>query len=562
MTQDARSSLEAWLDRWFPWLALAAAVANLSGCWLPLLDGDPALYADIARNMAESGDFVRLTYAGADWLDKPHFPFWMAALSFKALGVSAFAYRLPALAFWGLGVVYTWLLASRLHGRTVGRLAVLVLLTAQHLVMGNTDVRAEPYMVGLIAGAVYHFRRAHEPRAGAHLVAGAVLSGCAFMTKGAVALVPVGGALLAYWASQRAWRELLRPRWWIAAGLVALSIVPEVVCLALQFGSEPAAGGPAAGRRAVPFFLWESQVGRLTGTGVIRRDPGDPLFFLHTLLWTFLPWSGWLVAAAASALRRASGLASAYALEWGAAVPTFLLFSFARYQLPHYLDILFPFFAIVTAGWVVALGDDPPRWVVRLQTVAWFLVFALGPVLILLAQPQGATPAVALVGAGAVVAIALWRRPPLPASVARSVVASVALNLVLNVIFAPQVHLFEAGALAAADLRRLPPRPAGVYATFSSALDFGAPGLVHRWSLDGVASAAAAGPVYLYLPRERQPELEAAGLAVTPVAVYQNFTVTKPTWAFLRPETRPGVLQPMVLAEVRTTPAPARAPGR
>ena len=553
MTPDARPVLEVWLDRWFPWLALAALAANLSGAWLPLLDDDPALYAAISRAMAESGDFVRLTYAGADWLDKPHFPFWMAALSFRAFGVSALAYRLPALAFFGLGVGYTFLLARRLAGRAAGRLAVLVLLTAQHLVMASADVRAEAYLVGLVAGAVYHFLRAHEPRSGAHLVLGAVLSGCAVMTKGAVALVPVAGAILGHWAASRDWRQLLRPRWWIAAALVLVSILPEILCLAIQFGSRPAPAGPAAGRQAIPFFLWESQLGRMLGTGTIRREPGSPLFFAHTLLWAFLPWSAWLLAAALDRLRRPPRLPPGLGFAWGAAVPALVLFSLSRFQLPHYLDILFPFLAVIVASWVLALGDEPPRWPARLQTGVWIVVFALGPLLLLLARPSGAWLAAALVGAGAAAALALWRHPPLGAAVARSVAASVALNLVLNLVLSPQVHRYQAGSQAAAALRRLPPRPAGVW-TISPALDFEAPGPVHRWNLAEVEAAAAASPVYLYLPQERQPELEAAGLGFTPLAVFQSYPVTKPTWSFLRPETRGSVLRPMVLAEVRARP--------
>lgn len=551
MTPDPRPALEAWLDRWFPWLLAAALAANLSGLWLPLPDDDPALYAAIARAMAESGDFVRLTHAGVEWLDKPHFPFWMAALSFRAFGVSAWAYRLPALAFWGLGVLYTFLLARRLGGRAAGRLAALVLLTAQHLVMGNADVRAEAWLVGLVAGAVYHFLRAEEPRSAAHLVLGSLLTGCAVMTKGAVALVPVAFALLGHWAARGAWREILRPRWWIAAGLVALFVLPEILALHAQFGWRPAAGGPAAGRRAIPFFLWESQLGRMLGTGTIRREPGSPFFFAHTILWAFLPWSAWLVAAALDRLRRPPRLPAGLGFAWGAALPALLLFSLSRFQLPHYLDILFPFLAVIVAAWALSLGDDPPRWPARLQTGAWILVFALGPLLLLAARPEGAALAGALALAAAAGAVALWRRPPLAAAVARSVAASVVLNLLLNLAFAPQVHRYQAGSQAAADLRRLPPRPAGVYRTVSFALDFEAPGLVHRWSLAEIGQAAASGPVYLYLPEEHRAELEAAGLAVAPVAVYQGFPVTKPTWSFLRAETRGRVLRPMLLAEVR-----------
>jgi len=138
--------------------------------------------------------------------------------------------------------------------------------------------------------------------------------------------------------------------------------------------------------------------------------------------------------------------------------------------------------------------------------------------------------------------------------VARSVAASVVLNLLLNLVFSPQLQRYQAGSEAAAALRRLPPRQTGAYQVVSPALDFGAPGPVHRWSLAELKAAAAAGPVHLYFPQEQQSGLEAAGLDVTPLALYQRFPITKLTWSFLRPETRGGVLRPMVLAEVRARP--------
>ena len=40
-------------------------------------------YASIAKYITLSGNWSNLMLSNQDWLDKPHFPFWMAAFSFK-----------------------------------------------------------------------------------------------------------------------------------------------------------------------------------------------------------------------------------------------------------------------------------------------------------------------------------------------------------------------------------------------------------------------------------------------------------------------------------------------
>src|SRR5882757_740053 len=92
-----------WLNKHFRWLLLLGILTNITGLFVTILEPDGALYATIAKTIAQTGDFINLKVGGKDWLDKPHFPFWMAALSFKIFGINGFAYKLPALLFWAIG---------------------------------------------------------------------------------------------------------------------------------------------------------------------------------------------------------------------------------------------------------------------------------------------------------------------------------------------------------------------------------------------------------------------------------------------------------------------------
>jgi 4-amino-4-deoxy-L-arabinose transferase-like glycosyltransferase len=84
---------------------------------------DEALYAAQARLISQQGD---LLLRGTD-LDKPPLTFYATALSFRALGPTEFAARLPNVLFSSLSVAALVALAWALYGdRTVAALAGLV----------------------------------------------------------------------------------------------------------------------------------------------------------------------------------------------------------------------------------------------------------------------------------------------------------------------------------------------------------------------------------------------------------------------------------------------------
>ncbi len=380
MIDPSISSWETWLHKWFTWLLLSAIIVNAGGLFVDILEPDGALYATIAKTMARSGDFVNLRVDGKDWLDKPHFPFWMAAFSFRIFGFHAFAYKLPALLFWGIGAAYTWRLALSLYGKTVAQLSSLIYMSAAHLVISNNDVRAEPYLTGLVIGAVYHFyklSRIARPRGRAmafHLAAGSVLAACALMTKGPFVLITITAAFIPDWILRREWRQFHSIRWWLAFVMIALFTLPELYCLYTQFDLHPEK--QVFGHTAVSgirFFFWDSQFGRFFNTGPIKGN-GDPFFYFHTLLWAFLPWSLLLYAAVAKKCRAAIPKARTSSppappgdfLCLGAALTSFALFSLSRFQLPHYLNILFPFFSILTAAYLYSICRPLTEKVIRI----------------------------------------------------------------------------------------------------------------------------------------------------------------------------------------------------
>lgn len=115
-----------------PWLLLLAAAALALGWDLGghrLLDPDEGRNAEVAREMAETGDYVVPHLDGLPYLDKPVVYFAAAALGMEVLGPRETAARLPALlATFATIAVVVWF-ARRRWGRAAGWLAGLALAT-------------------------------------------------------------------------------------------------------------------------------------------------------------------------------------------------------------------------------------------------------------------------------------------------------------------------------------------------------------------------------------------------------------------------------------------------
>jgi len=332
-------------------LILALGV-NFLGINVPFFTDDPGLYSALAKNMVLRGNYWELFSYGKDWLDKPHFPFWMAALSFKLVGIYTWSYKLPALLSFVLSAVYTYLFAKKSHGQKTALMAVLILVSAQQIYMSNTDVRAEPYLMALIIGSVYHFYQLEKRFSWRDLILGSLFAACAVMTKGIFALIPIGASVIGELIFKKRYAEIFRLKWLLAFILTAVFILPEIYSLYVQFDNRP---GKTTFQNThisgIRWFLWDSQFGRFINNGPITRQSGSIFFFVHTLTWAFAPWFFMLVYAVFIHLKKIfkkQPLPEYY--TFCGALSMWLIFSLSRFQLPFYTNIIFPFFAVFTAA--------------------------------------------------------------------------------------------------------------------------------------------------------------------------------------------------------------------
>ncbi|MGY4538504.1 4-amino-4-deoxy-L-arabinose transferase-like glycosyltransferase [Mucilaginibacter sp. UYNi724] len=523
-----------------------AVLLNFTGLFIPILAPDGTLYAVIAKTMVQRNDYINIIVNNTDWLDKPHFPFWVAALSLKVFGINTWAYKLPGILFMLMGAWYTYLLAKQLYTKQIALWAVLILLTSQHIILSNNDVRAEPYLTGLIIASVYYFYIAYTQNKFWQLVLGALFAACAIMTKGMFALVPIGGAIVCHLAITKQWKQLFNLRWLLAAVLILVFVLPEIYCLYVQFDSHPEKlVFDTHNVSGIKFFFWDSQFGRFFNTGPIKGH-GDPSFFIHTTLWAFLPWSLILFAAIWHFIK--TGIKDVQKREWlciSGAMLTFLLFSASKFQLPHYLNIVFPFFAIITAQYLVGLRSESSIKAIRIMQMGLVVLLLL----IIATLHYFFKPQEFRWDIGITVLIWLAMLLIIPGNFSdtdfrqtafRTVIIAFVVNLYLNMAFYPSLLKYQAGSEAAFwindnNKEGLPVARSFEFASFP--MEFYLKQPIVELNEDGSGHLPAT-PFIFYGPAETAASFAAKGYKVTTLAKFERFHISKLKPAFLNKATR------------------------
>jgi len=365
-------------------LFVLALAVNLAGINVKFFTDDPGLYASIAKNLVYKKDFFELFTYNLDWLDKPHFPFWLILLSFKIFGISVWAYRLPALLFFIISVLYTWLFTRKYYGWEIAAIAVLILMTAQHVLLSNTDVRAEPYLMALLIGSIYHIACLRERFKFTDLILAALLTAFALMTKGVFVIIAIYGALFGQLIFQKKFKDIFKFRWLFLVILTIVFTFPEFYALYRQFDLHPEKTVFGTHHvSGIKWFLWDSQFGRFVNTGPInRKASGSIFFYLHTLLWAFAPWCLLFYYAVFKNIKdiiKRNPLTEYYALSGGLLL--LLLFSLSGFQLPFYTNAVFPLFAIITAPFCF---NQLSNFGTKFRLIAQWAFVILLPIVVLL----------------------------------------------------------------------------------------------------------------------------------------------------------------------------------
>jgi len=328
-------------------LLVLILVVHVMGLFCDIFNGDSALYASIARNMADSGNpWILNSIMQPNWIDKPHFAFWIWSVFIRIFGNTNLGFKLPSFLALLCLLRYVFLFANRFYNRDVAWIVIIILSSSLHIFISTNDVRIDLFLICFMMAGIYHLQKYWAENQFYQLALGVIFSSMAVMTKGIYVLIPIGLSVLVSATEQRRFRRLFHYHWMFALVLFWVCISPVLYALKLQFDQFD--HSLILGQKAtnyLRFFFWDSQFGRFNSNLGQVASNGDPTFYLHTILWALAPWS--LLLLLAFFLKR-NPLREYITLTCALALLTVL--SLSKTQLSHHVLILFPFLSILLAA--------------------------------------------------------------------------------------------------------------------------------------------------------------------------------------------------------------------
>ena len=313
---------------------------------LPLLDRDEPRFAEAAREMIQSGNFVVPTFNGVPRYDKPPLIYWCQAVAYEVFGESAFAARLPSLIATAATalLIYTW--GVRLGREWIGLAGALCYAFCLQTVQQGRVATADALLIFFMTLTAFAGWLIVRPRTG----------GCAPLACYLVLALGFAGGFLA--KGPEAWLPLVALLW-CGHGRrtgVVLSFVGGLGIVLLW-------GVPAyvethgdylwlSWKAGIQDRLWGSDQGHgasSVGAYVLELPYYILLFWISAVPWSVLIlmrgrklFSGWTL-----------DLADTYLLL--NVVPLFVIFTLMATKLPHYTLPAFPMLALLFARrWVAA----------------------------------------------------------------------------------------------------------------------------------------------------------------------------------------------------------------
>jgi len=325
-------------------LALSSAIFffNLGryGLWEP----DEARYAEIAREMLVSGNFLvpHLNYVA--YVEKPPLLYWLGAAWMALFGVNEFAARLtPALAALA-GVVMTWVFARRAMGRGRALLAGAILATSALYAVMAQVLTTDMLLAAAVTVALFAFYL-HWAEGGrwCWLAYAAMIAG--LLTKGPVAAaIPLITLTIFLWWEGELRGALGRFHAFAGGALVIVGTAPWFVAIAIR---EPG---------FTDFYFVGEHLRRFFQLGYSHGEPF--YYYLPVLAAGMMPWT--LMAPLVSWRDRTRNPAARFCTV--AAAIIVVIFSLASAKLiPYILPAAAPIAVLLADGIFSRAFPENPR---------------------------------------------------------------------------------------------------------------------------------------------------------------------------------------------------------
>lgn len=535
------------------WVFIIIGLLYFTAIRVDTMDVDASQYAEISREMMKSGNYLQIFDRGNEYLDKPPLLFWLSAFSMSIFGVGNLGFKLPSILFALWSLFATYRLARNLYNDTTGRIAALILATCQGLWLMTNDIRCDTILMSCTVTAIWMLQEWRDSRKLLWMLGAAVFIGLGMMTKGPIALLVPGFCYVADVALKRQWKQMFSWHFIPAIVVIAIVLLPMSIGLYRQFDLHPEKiVNGNTGVSGLRFFYWSQSFGRITGESPWNN--GAKLDFLFvSMLWAFLPWI--ILFVAGLIVNIIDLVRSKFVLphnsEWvttGGFLLAYLALGSSAYQLPHYIFVVFPLAAIITAAVIARMCvqnelDGMYRIMMPAHMVVSVLLLFAALLLIGIIFPIGP---LGLVFWGVLTAAWVYfaARPRLRLKLLwLPAIAITVANMFVTNSFYYNLLKYQLGSQLGHYIKQqqIDPATIGAYHVEDplNALHFYANGVVKSFS----SVAEARQYKYVLTMQPGLNELRSLGITYDLMKAGEFFKVSELTLPFLNPQTRPNAVK-------------------
>jgi 4-amino-4-deoxy-L-arabinose transferase-like glycosyltransferase len=295
----------------------------------PLIDWDENVYAAVAKSMRQSGDPWQLNVNGQLYAEKPPLYFWLIAASYKFLGLTEFASRLPSVLSGAVSFLVLYHLGKKLVSPKMGILWALLYSSSLLPLLLTRTAYIDHILNNFILISISSFflydldiKSRLKKRIG-WILLGSIALGLGVLTKGPIALAIVAMSIISIRFVQR--RFFFR-FWDLLLILFVFSITAGSFYLInyLLYGDRYLRG----------FLEFQNKI--LTQS--MESHTGPWFYHFIIVIFGFFPWSFYLLFFKKNTIdifksEPIRSLSIAF-LVWMSFV--LILFSFVQTKLPHY----------------------------------------------------------------------------------------------------------------------------------------------------------------------------------------------------------------------------------
>jgi 4-amino-4-deoxy-L-arabinose transferase-like glycosyltransferase len=337
---------------------------------LPFIGPDEPRYAEVAREMHRSGDWITTRLGGIKWFEKPALTYWLSAIGFKLFGETEFAARFGIAVFASVGVLLVYFFGKRVRSARFGYLSAAALATCglwPGFARGATfDLPLSVAMA--LALCSFFIWKNYEREDGKHRLwwLFCFALGLAVLAKGLVGIVLPGAIIGLYLLLTRNLKTVLNPKLLLIGSIIFLATAATWYAPVMA----------RHGREFVDEFFIGHHFQRYLSNKYKHPQPFY-FFFVVVLLGTF-PWNFFFVSSVWRAVKACGELLKdrLQLFLWLWALLPVLFFSLSGSKLPGYILPVFPAVAML-------IGMELDRWWTDRNSSRWKML-NIGTALLLL----------------------------------------------------------------------------------------------------------------------------------------------------------------------------------